>query len=158
MAVLAVEQSHSGSALGLTTGLTDLLIAEFGGRNVLYAMSRSEKRLLELEIAPDGSLSLVSSLALVGDFASGSYPELELIRTGGASHLAIGGLAEADGQSVSLGGSGSLGTQQSLTGFGTPVAPAHLSLSGIDAVLTGRQGQGGIDLFTDSAGLSYLRG
>ena len=71
MTALTVEQTLPGSTLGLISGLSDLLVIEIGGRRVLYALSRTENRLVELEIAPDGSLTVSGSLAVTGTFSAG---------------------------------------------------------------------------------------
>ena len=71
MTVLTVEQLLSGSTLGLTSGLSDLLVLEIGGRKVLYALSRTENALIELDVAADGTLSMAGSSLLTGTFALG---------------------------------------------------------------------------------------
>ncbi|NNE79948.1 MAG: hypothetical protein HKN18_06705 [Silicimonas sp.] len=158
MTVLTVEQLLSGSTLGLTSGLSDLLVLEIGGRKVLYALSRTENALIELDVAADGTLSMAGSSLLTGTFAVGVSPGLAAITTGGASRLAVAGLPEASGQSLSLGPTGALGTQSALTGIGTLVAPVGLDLGGVAAVVSGRAGTGGIDLFVDQGGLTWSAG
>lgn len=156
MAVLTVEQDLSLNSLGLTSGLTDLLVLEFGGRRILYALSRSENLLIELEVATDGALSIVNSVALTGTFAAGSEPLLGHVTfADGGSQLALAGLPEADGQSVGLSADGTLGTQTVLPGVGSVVAPMGINLSGTAAMITGGQG-GGLTLFTDAgSGFSW---
>ena len=86
MAVLLVEQDLSLDAAGLTSGLVDLAVFEIGGRSVLYALSRSENLLIELERASDGALSIANALALTGTFAAGSDPSVDHVVLGnGAS-------------------------------------------------------------------------
>lgn len=149
MAVLSVEQVLSGTTLGLTSGLSDLLILEFSGRTVIYALGRVDGVLHEIELASDGSLMPVASLALAGDFAAGSEPLLGAIEvSGGESRLAIAGLSEPDGQSVTLSLTGAIGSQSSVTGLGQLTDPVGVDLAS-PAVISGRSG-GGLDLFVDS--------
>lgn len=158
MAVFSLEEVLSGTLLGLTSGLTDLLVLEIGGRRVLYALSRTDNTLVELDIAANGSLSVAGSVSLVGSFVAGASPGLAAVKSNGASHLALAGMAESSGQSVSLGSTGTLGAQQPITGVGTLVAPIGLDLGGAAALVSGRTGAGGIDLFTDQGGLAWSAG
>ena len=151
MTALTVEQTLPGSTLGLISGLSDLLVIEIGGRRVLYALSRTENRLVELEIAPDGSLTVSGSLAVTGTFSAGSSPMLGHVTDGGGAHrLTLAGLPEADGQSVTLSETGGLGAQQSMIGAGSLTAPVGIDLSGTAGMVAGRAAGGGLDLFTDT--------
>ncbi len=156
MADLSVEQTISGTTLGLVSGFGDLLVLEVGGRRVLYALSRTEGTLVELEIAGDGSLNLAGSVQLTGNFAAGSVPLMSsLTDAGGATRLALAGLSEADGQSMSLSATGALGTQQSLAGLGTLIAPASIDLTVASGLVSGRE-SGGLALFADAgSGFSW---
>lgn len=150
MAVLLVEQELSLSPAGLTSGLTDLHVATIGGRRVLYALSRSENTLIEVEMTSDGTLSIVNSLSLNGSFLSGSDPILQVITLANDSAvLALAGTSENDGQSVALGQTGALGVQTALTGLGVLIAPQSFDLGGTRMMISGTQG-GGLDLFADS--------
>ena len=150
MTVLTVEQELSLNSVGLTSGLADLLVVEFGGRRILYALSRSENLLTEVEVAGDGTLSIVNSLALTGTFSAGSDPLMGHITfADGSSQLALAGLPEADGQSVTLSTDGTLGTQASLPGVGSVAAPSDITLDGTATMISGGQG-GGLTLFTDT--------
>ena len=151
MAGLSVEQVLSGGALGLTSGLSDLLILDIGGRRVLYALGRVDGVLHEIEVGSDGTLTPVSTVSLTGSFAAGSEPFLSAFETsGGGTELAIAGLAESDGQKVALSGTGALGAQGSLTGLGQLIAPMGLDLAQ-PGLISGRTG-GGLDLFVDGGG------
>lgn len=150
MATLLVEQELSLDPVGPISGLVDLLIVEFGARSVLYALSRSDNRLVELEIANDGTLSIVNSLALTGTFASGSDPGLSHIAlANGVSALALAGLPETNGQMVSLSNDGTLGEQSGLAGVGTMASPATIALSGVSLMISGANDVG-LNLFTDT--------
>lgn len=150
MAVLLVEQDLSLGSTGLTSGLVDLLVADFGGTSVLYALSRSDNLLIKLELATDGMLSIARSLALPGTFVAGSEPSLSLSTLeNGDFVLTLSGMAEADGQAVSLSNTGALESQKSLAGIGNLVAPETLELSATTLMVSGASG-GGIDLFTNA--------
>lgn len=160
MPALTVEQVLSGSALGLVSGLGDLLVVEFGERRVLYALSRSELRLIEVEIAADGTQSVAGAIPVAGPFAAGSQPLLGQVWTAaGEMRLTLAGLPAANGQSVTLAPDGALGNQAAIPGAATLVAPAGLDLGGTPAMISGRAGAGGLDLFTDTgSGLSWRAG
>ena len=148
MAVLLVEQDLSLDAAGLTSGLVDLAVLEIGDRSVLYALSRSENLLIDLERASDGALSIANALALTGTFAAGSDPSVDHVVLGnGASVLTLAGLSEADGQAVTLSADGTLGTQIALSGVGTLAAAQSLDLSGTEGMISGGA-EGGLNLFT----------
>lgn len=154
MAVLLIEQNLSLNTTGPVFGLVDLVVVDIGGRSVLYALSRTGNRLIELERASDGTLSVANSLALSGTFASGSEPNLNHITlANGTSFLALSGMPEADGQAVGLGGDGTLGVQSTLSGAGTLVAPRTTNLDGNTLMISG-SGGGGLDLFT-GAGVGF---
>ncbi|NNL36190.1 MAG: hypothetical protein HKP35_10250 [Silicimonas sp.] len=157
MPTLVVDQVLTGTELGLSLGLSDLLVLNIGGRTVLYALSRTEGALVEVEIVSDGSLVAVGSLALNGGFAVGSDPAIaEFSAASGLTYLAIAGLPASAGQTVSLAADGALGVQAPLAAAGTLVAPASLSMNGTEALLTGQPGSGGLDLLTDSgSGLAF---
>ncbi|NNE88969.1 MAG: hypothetical protein HKN27_12910 [Silicimonas sp.] len=151
MAVLLVEQELSLDPAGLTSGLADLLVVDIAGRTVLYALSRSENVLFELDLSSDGTLSIANSLALTGTFTAGSDPILAYVtQANGSTRLTLAGVAEADGQSVTLGADGSIGTQSMLAGLGTLAAPTVLSVGGATAMVSGATG-GGLNLFTDTS-------
>ena len=148
MAVLLVEQELSLDPAGLTSGLVDLAVLEIGGRSVLYALSRSENLLIEIERAGDGTLSIVNQLQLSGTFATGSDPVLSHISlANGTSVLALAGMSEGDGQAVSLGADGTLGAQTPLAGVGTLAASQSLQVSGTPSMISGGT-NGGLNLFT----------
>ncbi len=154
MAALTVDQILSGTSLGLTSGLVDLFVFETGGRRILYALNRSENRLLEIEIASNGDLSLVNSLALGGTFAAGSDPQVTVVSfVSGGNSLALSGLSPSDGQQVTLSGTGALGTQQTLPGVSMLEAPIGFEVGGTP-VLLGGASTGGLTHYAD-AGASY---
>lgn len=150
MPTLTINQTLTGQDLGLTSGLSDILVLNIGGRRVLYALSRSEGQLLEVEVATNGSLSVVNTLALNGSFEAGSTPLLApFVASSGNTGLMISGLGEASGQSVSLGVNGALGSQSSLVGIGTLDAPLSVGFGGVNALISG-QATGGLVLVSDS--------
>lgn len=156
MAALSVAEVLPGATLGLTSGLNDLLVLDIGGRQVLYALGRVDGILHEIEIGTDGSLTPVSSLPLSGEFLVGSEPLLGAFETaGGVRHLALAGVAEANGQSVILSSTGAIGAQVPLSGLGSLIAPLGLASS---TIAGGRAG-GGLDLFTDAgSGFAWVSG
>ena len=158
MAVLTVEQILSGSTLGLVSGLSDLLVLDIGGRTVLYGLSRTENRLVEIDVAADGTLGFVDAMSVQGVFPAGSEPLLGHVETAsGGTRLTLAGLPVADGQSVSLSASGGLLAQQSMP-VGQLVAPVGISLPGTAALLSGKIG-GGVNLFVDEgAGFGWSAG
>ena len=119
MPQLIVSQVVESGELGLDWGLSDLLFAEIGGRKILYAVSRTEGTLIELEMSSDGTVLVSRSLAIDGPFEVGSAPVLEF--HDGA--LAIAGLSSATGQFVSLAADGALGSQYGAANLGELVAP-----------------------------------
>ncbi len=157
MAALQLLDSMTGDSLGLAYGLSDLLVATIGGRQVLYAFSRTEATLVEVGIGSDGSLSVVNSLSLTGTFAPGSDPVLGLVGSVGAGQsLLIAGMSPSTGQGVDLSSAGALGEQTPLSVTGLLVAPTSLDLDGTAAFVSGRQGTGGLDLFL-GAGDVFVR-
>lgn len=146
MAVLSVDQILDGASLGLTAGLADLLVLDIGGRRVLYALSRAENRLVEVDIAPDGTLSVVSSVAVAGTFPAGSTPLLGALADQGA--LTLAGLPVADGQVFSLSGSGALGSQGTLSALGALGAPVAFDISGTPTLVYATAS--GLTLATDT--------
>jgi Ca2+-binding RTX toxin-like protein len=149
MAVLAVDQVLTGAVLGLTYGLSDLLVLDIGGRRVLYALSRTEGTLVEVEVASDGTLSAVGTLALAGTFAVGSTPALAAYTdVTAAVSLAVSGLSLTPGQTVSLAADGTIGSEVPLASAGVLVAPVAVTLGSTEGLVTGRSG--GVDLLTDT--------
>ena len=146
---LALQQVVTGPQLGLSFGLSDLLVIEIGGRTVLYGLSRTEGRLVELTVAPDGSLTVAGSLALTGAFAAGSEPLLGFVDGAAGPKLLLAGMPPASGAFVSLDGDGSLVAQSADTDVGQMVAPLSLDLALGTAILSGRAG-GGLDLYLDT--------
>ncbi len=154
MAALTVDQILSGGSLGLTSGFSDLFVFETGGRRILYALNRSENRLLEIEIASNGDLSLANSLTLGGTFAAGSDPQVTIASfASGGTALALSGLPPSDGQQVTLSGTGALGTQQTLAGVSMLEAPIGFEAGGTP-VLVGGTSTGGLTHYAD-AGAGY---
>ncbi len=150
MAVLTVDQILFGTSLGLTSGLDDLFVLEAGGRRVLYALNRAENRLLEVEIAATGEISVANSLTLTGTFAVGSDPQItSLAFASGTSALAVAGLSQSDGQQVTLSGTGALGAQQSLPGVAILDAPIGIEVGGTPVLLSGAPG-GGLTHYADT--------
>lgn len=159
MPTLSVDQVLSGGELGLSFGLSDLLVLDLGGRRILYALSRIEDTLVEVEFASDGTLIFADSLSLAGGFAAGSDPMIGavLLWDGGAS-LSVAGLPASTGQIVTLATDGSLGTQTALAPAGTLVSPVSLVVDAAALLVSGRVG-GGLDLFGDTgSGFSFLSG
>lgn len=151
MAVLAVDQVLTGAALGLSYGLSDLLVLDIGGRRVLYALSRTEGALVEIEVTGDGTLSAVGSLTLAGTFAVGSEPMLTAYSgASGAVSLAVSGLSVSPGQTVSLAPDGAIGSETPMANAGVLVAPVSVTLGSTEGLIIGRSG--GIDLLTDTGG------
>ncbi len=156
MPALSVAQTLSGTSLGLTSGLVDLLVVETGGRTILYALNRAEGTLIELDIAGSGSLSVAGSLTLSGSFAAGSDPQLAYGSfDGGGTYLTLAGLAPAAGQHVTLSGTGALGSQGTLAGVGQLVAPVGLEVGGVPVIVSGASG--GLAHYFDS-GSGYAAG
>ena len=150
MAVLTVDQVLDASSLGLTWGLSDLLVLDVGGQNVLYALSRTENRLIQMDIAADGALSVGGTISVQGTFPAGSDPLLgHLTSATGDEYLTLSGLPGASGQRVALSSQGGLGAQQNMSGVGVLTAPASFDAGGVSAMVSGRTG-GGLDLFTDT--------
>ena len=125
MPQLIVNQMVSAGMLGLDWGVSDLLFAEIGGRRLVYVLSRTDQSLVELEMTPDGTVSVVRDLALQGPFEVGSLPKLELYD----GVLSLAGLSNSSGQFVSLTSDGGLGSQYSEANVGELVAP--LSVGGL---------------------------
>jgi Ca2+-binding RTX toxin-like protein len=151
MPVLTVEDVLTGGQLGLTFGLSDLLVLEFGDRRVLYALGRNDMTLVEVDIGGDGTLSFAGTLALSGSFVAGSTPELgKASFANGSDTLVLSGLPLSSGQTVALSGSGALGLQGPLAAADVLVAPLSLVIDGVPVLVTGRQGAGGTDLLTDT--------
>ncbi len=149
MPTLAVDQTLSGADLGLTSGLDDLLLLEIGGRRVLYLLSRAENRLIEVELGGTGDLSVAGAITLSGLFAAGSNPELgHGAFASGGDFLTLAGLSPADGQHVTLSGTGALGGQATLAGVGSLVAPVGLQVGGVPVIVSG--GVGGLSHYFDS--------
>ncbi len=136
MAALTVEEILTGTTLGVTSGLVDLFVLETGGRRVLYALDRSEARLLELDVSASGALTYEDSLQLQGTFAAGSVPSLGVL-PGVTDYLTLAGLSPTAGQGVSLSGTGELGAQVTLSPFGTLRAPQSMDVGGVPVLLTG---------------------
>ena len=159
MAVLTFEQILSGSSLGLVSGLSDLLMLEIGGRRVLFALSRTENRLIEIEVSGTGALQVAGSLNLQGTFPAGSEPLLgHVTMADGDTMLTLAGLSVADGQSVTLSETGTLGSQQTLPGVGVLTAPVGLILAGTSAMVS-KGANGGLNLYTDTgSGLVWTAG
>ena len=159
MAALSVDQVLSGEALGLTFGLGDILVLDFAGRRVLYALSRTDGKLVEVDVQVDGTLTVVGSLELSGEFAVGNTPLIDEVAIGGGvTGIALSGMPVLDGQVVSLSSTGALGEQQSLGGVGTLIAPSLLEQSLLPSWVSGRLG-GGLDLFRDTGtGVSWVAG
>ncbi len=156
MPALSVAQTLSGTSLGLTSGLVDLLVVETGGRTILYALNRAEGTLIELDIAGSGSLSVAGSLTVSGSFAAGSDPQLGYGSfDGGGTFLTLAGLAPASGQHVALSGTGALGSQGTLAGVGQLVAPLGLEVGGVPVIVSGATG--GLAHYFDS-GSGYAAG
>lgn len=159
MPTLSVDQVLTGGEIGLSFGLADLLILDVGGRSVLYALSRIEGTMIEIDIAMDGTLSLADSLSLAGSFVAGSDPMLGVIHNSDASlSLGLAGLPGTSGQIVNLDPDGSLGVQTSLSSAGTLVSPVGSVDGSVPVLLVGRSG-GGLDLFSDTgAGYTFVTG
>lgn len=159
MPELVVDQVLTGAELGLDWGLSDILVADIGGRQVLYALGRTDGKLAEVEVAADGTLVPVATLSLSGTFSAGSEPMLGLVGGSGGPSLALAGMASASGSFVALGADGTLGAQFAEPGVGELVAPQGLSLSAGDALVSGRKGAGGLDLYVDAgAGYAWAAG
>lgn len=150
MAVLTVDQVLDGSSLGLTSGLSDLLVLDLGGKSILYALSRTENRLIQIGIASDGTLTVDASVTVQGTFPAGSEPLLGHVSSAlGDDYLTLAGLPGANGQWVSLSSAGALGTQQIMSGVEVMAAPVSFDAGGVSAMVSGRAGVG-LDLFTDN--------
>lgn len=157
MAVLTVAQILSGGSLGLVSGLDDLLVAEIGGRRVLYGLNRAENRLVELSVGPGGGLTFDGFLVLAGTIAAGADAQLGLASfASGAELLAVSGLAAVDGQMISLTGTGELGTQQTLSGIGALAHPTGLQVGGAPVLVSGGPA-GGLVHYAD-IGSGYVQG
>ena len=133
MTQLSVDQVISSAVLGLDWGLSDLLYAEIGGRRVVYALSRTDEKLVEIEMAADGTLSVIGELGLNGPFEVGSTPALELFD----GMISIAGLSGSVGQFITLDASGGLGTQISNPNVGELSAPEAVGLALVSANATG---------------------
>ena len=151
MPALTVDQIMSDIVLGLASGLDDLLVLEFNGRRVLYGVSRAESRLVEIEVASDGQLSLSGSLNLSGSVLVGTSAGIEHGVLPGADALFLSGFSEADGQQVSLSATGTLGAQQSVSGVGLLSSPATLEVSGTPVLMASQTG-GGLAHFAYTGG------
>jgi Ca2+-binding RTX toxin-like protein len=148
MTVLTVDQILDGPTLGLNTGLADLLVLEAGGRRILYALSRAESILVEIDIAANGSLSVAGSTSLTGTFPAGSTPLLGALADGSA--LTLAGLPAASGQTLTLSSTGTLGTQTALPALGALGAPVAFDLAGTPALVTATTSA--LTLATDTGG------
>lgn len=151
MPALTVDQIMSDIVLGLASGLDDLLVLELNGRRVLYGVSRAESRLVEIEVASDGQLSLSGSLNLSGSVLVGTSAGIEHGVLPGADALFLSGFSEADGQQVSLSATGTLGAQQSVSGVGLLSSPATLEVSGTPVLMASQTG-GGLAHFAYTGG------
>ena len=147
MSALTVDQVLSGSDLGLVAGFADVLVADIGGRQVLYALNRAEGSLFEFTIDPaTGALGLAASLTLAGSFAVGSTPGLSLV----GDRLAIAGLDPSAGAFVALTADGTLVAQVGDPAPGTLVAPQDVMLGAIPGLVTGAPG--GVALYELTGG------
>jgi Ca2+-binding RTX toxin-like protein len=154
MAVLTVEQELLLDTALLTSGLVDLLLTPIGGRTVLYALSRADGLLFELDVANDGTVTVVNTLALSGTFIAGSDPVLTYqTRLDGSAALILSGMPETYGQSVDLDATGSLGTQMQLSGLGTLASPSSLFVDGTNVLVSG--GVASLNLYADT-GSGYV--
>ena len=151
MPQLIVNQTISAGVLGLDWGISDLLFAEIGGRRLVYVLSRTDQALVELEMAPDGTVSFVQALELLGPFQVGSTPELQLYD----GVLSLAGLSISSGQFVSLAVDGALGSQYSEAGVGELVAP--LSIDGF-LVSADENGNGLVAYEDTDSGLAWVAG
>lgn len=142
---LSLAQVLDTGDLGLALGPADILLAEVGGRQVLYALARGEARVLEIELDATG-LVVEGQIDLTGTWAAGQAPALSMTEVG----LVVGGLTGGAGPLVTLGSTGALLLQ---TGLGTLAAPvAAVSTPGVGALIlaSGRPGASGLDLFRDA--------
>ncbi len=147
MAVLTVDQILDASDLGLSFGLSDLLVLDIGGQRKLYALSRTENLLIELTIGSDGTLVVGGSVSVQGSFSAGSKPLLGHVPTASGVSLTLAGLPTDN--SVALSGTGTVGAQSGIPGLGELTAPASFDAGGFAALVSGRAG-GGIDLYSDT--------
>ncbi len=159
MPQLTVNQVLSGTDLGLTWGLTDLLVLEIGGRTVLYALGRTDGALAEVTIGADGTLTPVGTLSLSGGFSVGSIPALGSYTDAGGTSLTLAGMDPAAGSFVDLDADGTLLSQVTEAGVGELAAPVGYSLAAGAALVSGRSSTGGLDLYLDAGGgLSWSAG
>lgn len=149
MTEMTVAQFLSGSTLGLSTGLNDLLRLQIGDRSMLYGLSPAERRLVAIRADDDGAMQLIDTLELHGAFSSGDSPSLgHMSDADGQVWLTLSGLSQSDGQVVSLTSDGALGLQQSLP-VGQLHAPVAINIGGTPGLLSGRQ-DGGLNFFVDT--------
>ncbi|MBT8458203.1 MAG: hypothetical protein KJN60_00865, partial [Boseongicola sp.] len=147
MSQLVVDQIVSGEVLGLDWGLSDLLYVEVGGRRLIYGLSRTDEKLVAVEMASNGTVSVVDEMALNGPFEVGSKPALGLID----EHLIIAGLPSSAGQFVSLGLDGSFGSQVAnadLSSVSAPSVTGSTLVSGStdgDGLVSYRNGDGSLE-------------
>ncbi|MEO1537617.1 MAG: hypothetical protein AAFR73_07775 [Pseudomonadota bacterium] len=157
MAVLTVSQILTGEDLGVSSGTGDVLVAEVGGEDVLYVLNQAENTLIEVEVAPDGTLSVVDSIVFEGTIPAGTEPHLDQGSTAsGDEFLSVSGLTEADGQTISLSSTGDLGEQESLTGTGALEQSISVEVDGVPVVVDA-DSSGGLDHYSDP-GSGYTEG
>ena len=148
MAALQIQDGMSGASLGLTYGFADVLVTTIGGRSVLYALSRTEATIVEVSLGSDGSLTLLNGKDLSGTFAAGGDPALGIVdAVGPGGLLLLAGMNSTSGQCVTLGPLGTLGEQTACASNSAFAAPVGLDLDGTPALVVGRTGAGGLDLF-----------
>ena len=157
MPVLSVAEILPGATLGLFSGIDDILVLDFNGTRVLYALNRAENRVLEVSLSATGQMTFADSLQFAGTVAAGTEPRLtEGMTASGDVFLTVSGLSAQDGQTVTLSPTGALGTQAPLTGVGMLDQAVPLAV-GASSVLVSADGGGGLLSFWDD-GQGYSAG
>lgn len=150
MPSLVVNQTISGTELGLLSGIADILVFDSGGETRVYALSRTENVLLAFNVGSDGTLSHSESVDIAGTFVAGSDPSVSVLgMANGSAALLMSGLPQSSGQLVSLDSNGGLGPQVALAGADVLVSPATVDLGTANVLVAGRQVGSGLDLLTD---------
>ncbi|MEL7202556.1 MAG: hypothetical protein AAGL19_00210 [Pseudomonadota bacterium] len=154
MPEFTVAENLNDVALGLSSGLNDLLVLDIGGNRILYALNRAENKLLQLTVSGLGQLSLSDTLQFSGTIPAGTEARLAHgLFAGGGNFLTLSGLAD---QYVSLASNGAFGLQALMPNVGTLEQVVTLSLAGTPVILAAAP-SGGLNFFAD-AGSGYIAG
>ena len=153
MPELELAQDLSGSDLGFDFALSDMMVAEVGGRTLIYAISRSGQAVLTLEFG-GGEITLVDLIEVPGFPRAGVENRLAL---SGDDLLLMSGFFAGAGQGLSLDATHVPETQIGLDGAGVLVAPSTVTVDGRDFVFSGQAGGGSVRLLERTGADSFVQ-